>query len=168
MKKNYKNVQCNSCPLWMTAENNLKWKLKEEWKKRESEVLIENEMNGALGHESALQGWTGPGTTWANEINFVMNNALGTDWTKKGNKKIQKDRGRVRQREKEMEGERERKRERDKERETDRFRSLIYHTASKVFCWQVSLIWLSPGNNLSSQIDLCVCVCVCEGWGWVR
>ena len=33
------------------------------------------EMN--LGHDSALKGFTGPGTTWANEINFVMNHAPG-------------------------------------------------------------------------------------------
>ena len=30
-------------------------------------------MIGVLGHDSALQGYTGPGTTWANEMNFVMN-----------------------------------------------------------------------------------------------
>ena len=26
-------------------------------------------MNGVLGHDSALYGYTGPGTTWANEMN---------------------------------------------------------------------------------------------------
>ena len=30
-----------------------------------------------LGHDSALQGHTGPGTTWANEMNFVMERAPG-------------------------------------------------------------------------------------------
>ena len=30
-----------------------------------------------LGHNSALKGYTGPGTTLANEINFVMNYAPG-------------------------------------------------------------------------------------------
>ena len=34
-------------------------------------------MNGALGHDSALYGYTGPGTTWAHEMNFVMNHAPG-------------------------------------------------------------------------------------------
>ena len=29
-------------------------------------------MNGVLGHDSALYDYTGPGTTWANKINFVM------------------------------------------------------------------------------------------------
>ena len=28
--------------------------------------------NGVLGHDSALQGYTGPGTTWVNEVNFVV------------------------------------------------------------------------------------------------
>ena len=32
-------------------------------------------MKGVLGHDSALQGYTGPGTTQANEMNFVMNHA---------------------------------------------------------------------------------------------
>ena len=35
-------------------------------------------MIGVLGHDSALKGYTGPGTTWANEMNFVMNLAPGT------------------------------------------------------------------------------------------
>ena len=34
-------------------------------------------MDGVLDHDSALQGYTGPGITWANEINFVMNHAPG-------------------------------------------------------------------------------------------
>ena len=34
-------------------------------------------MNGVLGHDSVLQGYTGPDTTWANEMNSVMNHALG-------------------------------------------------------------------------------------------
>ena len=28
--------------------------------------------NGARGHDAALQGYTGPGRTWANEINFAI------------------------------------------------------------------------------------------------
>ena len=34
-------------------------------------------MNDVLGHNSALVGYTRPGTTWANEMNFVMNPAPG-------------------------------------------------------------------------------------------
>ena len=34
-------------------------------------------MNGVLGHDSALSGYTGPGTTWANEMNFGMEHAPG-------------------------------------------------------------------------------------------
>ena len=34
-------------------------------------------MNGASGHDSALEGYTGLKTTWANEVNFGMNHALG-------------------------------------------------------------------------------------------
>ena len=30
-----------------------------------------------LGHDSALSGYTGPGTKWANEMNFIMNHAPG-------------------------------------------------------------------------------------------
>ena len=30
-------------------------------------------MNGALGHDTAVQGYLGPGTTWANEMNLGMN-----------------------------------------------------------------------------------------------
>ena len=32
-------------------------------------------MIGVLGYDSALQGNTRPGTTWANVMNFVSNNA---------------------------------------------------------------------------------------------
>ena len=34
-------------------------------------------VNGVLGHDSALQGYTGPGTVWVNEMNFGMNHAPG-------------------------------------------------------------------------------------------
>ena len=34
-------------------------------------------MNSVLGHDSVLQGYTGPETIWANEINFVMNRTSG-------------------------------------------------------------------------------------------
>ena len=34
-------------------------------------------MNGVLGHDSALLGYTGPGTTWVNEMNSAMNHAPG-------------------------------------------------------------------------------------------
>ena len=30
-----------------------------------------------LGHHSALIGYTGPGTIWANEMNFVVSHAPG-------------------------------------------------------------------------------------------
>ena len=33
------------------------------------------EMNGVLGHNTALQGYAGQGTTWANYMNFDMNHA---------------------------------------------------------------------------------------------
>ena len=32
---------------------------------------------GVLGYDSAMEGYAGPGTTWANEMNFVMNHAPG-------------------------------------------------------------------------------------------
>ena len=32
-------------------------------------------MNGVLGHDFALKGYAGPWTTWASEMNFVMNHA---------------------------------------------------------------------------------------------
>ena len=41
------------------------YKIKIEW------------MNGVSGHDSALEGYTGPVTTWTNEMNFVMNHAPG-------------------------------------------------------------------------------------------
>ena len=31
-----------------------------------------NEMNGVLGHGSVLYGYTGPGTTWANEMKSMV------------------------------------------------------------------------------------------------
>ena len=34
-------------------------------------------MAGVLGHDFALQGYTGPWTNWANEMNIVMNHAPG-------------------------------------------------------------------------------------------
>ena len=34
-------------------------------------------MNSVLDHDSALKGYTGPRTTWANEMNFVMTHAPG-------------------------------------------------------------------------------------------
>ena len=34
-------------------------------------------MIGVLGHDSALKGYTGLETTWANEMNFVMHHAPG-------------------------------------------------------------------------------------------
>ena len=37
-----------------------------------------NEIIDILNHNSALQGYTRPGTTWANEENFVVNHAPGT------------------------------------------------------------------------------------------
>ena len=40
---------------------------------------VVNEMNTVLGHDSALQGYFGPGTNWANEMNFVMNHPLVQD-----------------------------------------------------------------------------------------
>ena len=38
-------------------------------------------MNDVLGHHSTLQGYIGLGTTWPNEINFVMNHAPGAGST---------------------------------------------------------------------------------------
>ena len=34
-------------------------------------------MIAVLGHDTALQGYTGQGTTWANEINYDMNHTPG-------------------------------------------------------------------------------------------
>ena len=36
-----------------------------------------NEMIGVLGHDAALQGYTGPQTTRANKMNFGVNHAPG-------------------------------------------------------------------------------------------
>ena len=33
------------------------------------------EMNDVLGHDAALRGYTGLGSTWANEMSFVMKHA---------------------------------------------------------------------------------------------
>ena len=38
-------------------------------------------MNGVLSHNSVLKGYTGPGTTWANDMNFIMNYAPGAGWS---------------------------------------------------------------------------------------
>ena len=40
-------------------------------------VGVEKWMNGVLGHNSALQGYAGSGTTWANDMPFVMNHDPG-------------------------------------------------------------------------------------------
>ena len=37
----------------------------------------EHDMVGVLVHDSVLQGYTSPGTTWANDMNFIMNHAPG-------------------------------------------------------------------------------------------
>ena len=42
-------------------------------------LLHGNEMNGVLGHDSALQGYTGPQTNWANGVNIVMSHAPGAE-----------------------------------------------------------------------------------------
>ena len=34
-------------------------------------------MNGAVSHNAALKGYIGPGTTWTNEVHFVMNHSTG-------------------------------------------------------------------------------------------
>ena len=36
-----------------------------------------SKMNGVLGHNVALSGFTGQMTTWVNEINFSLNHAPG-------------------------------------------------------------------------------------------
>ena len=48
-------------------------------------------MNGVLGHDSAHEDYTGPGPTWANEVNFIMEHALNAneinikiDWSTQG------------------------------------------------------------------------------------
>ena len=35
-------------------------------------IIVRYEMNGVLSHDSELQGYTESGTTWANEMNFVL------------------------------------------------------------------------------------------------
>ena len=40
-------------------------------------LMRRDEMNGVLGHDSALQSYTGLEKTWANEMNFVMKHAPG-------------------------------------------------------------------------------------------
>ena len=44
---------------------------------RPSCTHIENEMNGVIGHNSALQDYTGLGRTRAKEMDFVMNHTPG-------------------------------------------------------------------------------------------
>ena len=39
---------------------------------KQRDVLAENDMNGVLGHDTALQGYPEPRTTWANEMNAVL------------------------------------------------------------------------------------------------
>ena len=41
-------------------------------------MISSSEMIGVLGHDSALQGYTGPGTTWANEMNGAFGHNYGT------------------------------------------------------------------------------------------
>ena len=36
-------------------------------------------MNGVSGNDCALEGYTGPGTTWANKMNCVMTHTPGVD-----------------------------------------------------------------------------------------
>ena len=38
-----------------------------------------NEINGVLGNDPAQWGYTGPGTTYANEMDFDMNHAPGAE-----------------------------------------------------------------------------------------
>ena len=38
---------------------------------------LRNDINSVSDHDSALQGYTGQGTTWANGMTFAMNNAPG-------------------------------------------------------------------------------------------
>ena len=38
-------------------------------------------MSGVLDHVAALKGYNGPGTIWANEINFGMNHVPGAGLT---------------------------------------------------------------------------------------
>ena len=41
------------------------------------ETRLSECMHGVLGHDSALKGYTRPGTTWANGMKFVMNHTPG-------------------------------------------------------------------------------------------
>ena len=41
-------------------------------------------MIGVLGHDSALQGYTGPGTTWANEIGVLGHDSALQGYTGTG------------------------------------------------------------------------------------
>ena len=38
-------------------------------------LVIGQRLIAVLGHNSVLKGYTGPGITWPNEMNFVMNHA---------------------------------------------------------------------------------------------
>ena len=40
-------------------------------------TISEIEMNGVSHHDAALLGYIEPGTTWADEMNFVVNHAPG-------------------------------------------------------------------------------------------
>ena len=69
-------------------------------------------MNGVSGHDSALYGYTGPGTTWVNEMDFVKNHAPGAGSIARPVDHVQRE---IEEREgRERERERERKRERDR------------------------------------------------------
>ena len=52
---------------WYWDYDNLGWV--------QSQISYESKCD--VGHESALQGYTGPGTTWANEINLGLNHVPG-------------------------------------------------------------------------------------------
>ena len=47
-------------------------------------IQMWNEMIGVSGHDSALEGYTGPGTTWVNGMNLVMNHApwVTDEWSR--------------------------------------------------------------------------------------
>ena len=52
--------------------------MREVLRKREGRSKgVEKTVDGVLGHNSTLLDYTGPGTTWANEMNFVMIHAPG-------------------------------------------------------------------------------------------
>ena len=42
-----------------------------------NDTRIENKINGVSGRDTALQGYTGPETTWAYEVNCIINHAPG-------------------------------------------------------------------------------------------